>query len=355
MAIYEIHADQITGIAPTTFNSAGLKERSDLQRLLRKQIEIISPDTLVIDEEFGEWDESKRRIDLLGLDKDANLVVIELKRTEDGGHMELQAIRYAAMVSSMTFERAVEVYGRYLHKVKIEDDPRSGILDFLEWDEPDEEQFAQEVRIVLSSADYSKELTTAVIWLNNHGLDIRCMRMRPYMDGERTLLDVQQVIPLPEAEDYQVRIREKAKRERIHRVSKRDTTRFDLVVSGRSFTNLPKRWAIYQVVKYLCDQGVAPEQVAAHIPWRENRLFCSVDGEAAGDYFNDEVQKNLAVHGKRYSPHRWFSADEQLIYFNGRTYCLINQWGRRTLNAIDALAKAYPDANISIQPSQSHA
>ena len=51
---------------------------------------------LVVAEEFGDWEESKRRIDLLGLDRDATLVVIELKRTDDGGHMELQAIRYAA-------------------------------------------------------------------------------------------------------------------------------------------------------------------------------------------------------------------------------------------------------------------
>jgi len=32
----------------------------------------------------------------------------ELKRTEDGGHMGLQAVRYAAMVSAMPFEKAVE-------------------------------------------------------------------------------------------------------------------------------------------------------------------------------------------------------------------------------------------------------
>lgn len=29
----------------------------------------------------------------------ANLVIIELKCTQDGGHMELHAIRYAAMVA----------------------------------------------------------------------------------------------------------------------------------------------------------------------------------------------------------------------------------------------------------------
>ena len=37
---------------------------------------------------------------------DANLVVVELKRTEDGGLMDLQALRYAAMISAMPFERA---------------------------------------------------------------------------------------------------------------------------------------------------------------------------------------------------------------------------------------------------------
>jgi hypothetical protein len=34
----------------------------------------------------------------------------ELKRTEDGGHMELQALRYAAMVSTMTATHLVSTY-----------------------------------------------------------------------------------------------------------------------------------------------------------------------------------------------------------------------------------------------------
>jgi len=101
--------------------------------LLRRQIEIISPNTLVIAEEFGEWEDSKRRIDLLGIDKDANLVVIELKRSEDGGHMELQSIRYAAMVSTMTFQRAVEVYADFLRRIGSDIDAQTSLLSFLEW------------------------------------------------------------------------------------------------------------------------------------------------------------------------------------------------------------------------------
>jgi RecB family endonuclease NucS len=97
-----------------------------LQRLLKDNIAVVAPGVLVISEEFGEWDDSKRRIDLPGIDQDAKLVVSELKRDEDGGHMELQAIRYAAMVSRMTFQRAVKTYQHFLDKMDLRARPRSG-------------------------------------------------------------------------------------------------------------------------------------------------------------------------------------------------------------------------------------
>lgn len=81
MAIYETKFDWIEPITPTTFGPAGVRERHELQRLQRQRVDIVPSDTLIIAEEFGEWDESKRRIDLLGIDKEANLVVIELNRT----------------------------------------------------------------------------------------------------------------------------------------------------------------------------------------------------------------------------------------------------------------------------------
>jgi hypothetical protein len=217
MAIYEIAADRIVPFEETSFEAAGLRERDDLQRLLKAQIEIVCPDVLVISEGFREWEDSRRELDLLGIDTEANLVVIELKRTEDAGHAELQAIRYAAMVSAMTFDKAVDVYADYLRRNGGDGDAAPCLLEFLSWEEPDEDSFAQNVRIVLVSADFSKELTTSVMWLNERDLDIRCVRMRPYRDGARVLVDVQQVIPLPEAQDYIVRIREKAVRERQDR------------------------------------------------------------------------------------------------------------------------------------------
>src|SRR4051812_27040630 len=115
MPIYELGSDKLTLLQEVTFASKGILEE-DIQRIFRAHIGLISPNTFVIAEEFSDWTDSWRSIDLLCLDKEANLVVVELKRTTDGGHMELQAIRYAAMVSKMTFVEAVAAHSRFLSK-----------------------------------------------------------------------------------------------------------------------------------------------------------------------------------------------------------------------------------------------
>jgi hypothetical protein len=352
VAIYELTSNSIREIEQTRFSQVGINERSDLQRVLREQIEIVSPDTLIIAEEFGEWEDSRRRIDLLGLDKEANLVVIELKRTEDGGHMELQAIRYAAMVSAMTFENAVDVYRGYLQKLGRQEDAEAQILEHLEWDEGNEEEFAQDVRIVLASAEFSKELTTAVIWLNERDLDIRCVRLRPYKDGERVLLDVQQIIPLPEAENYRVQIKEKQRRERNSRTSSQDRKRYDVSIDGEVRHGLYKRHAIFAVVKCLCDShGATPEDIGQTITWKKSSLFRSANGTVGSEEFVRLVTDESQRVGKRFDYRHYYVDDDELIVADGRTYAFTKMWGNKTLDAIDLLIKRFPSAQISYEES----
>ncbi len=223
MPLYEMTSDAFRPINPASFAALKVRERDDIQRLLRTQIDVLGDDLYVLAEEFSDWDDSRRRIDLLAIDKQANLVVIELKRTNDGGHMELQAIRYASMVSAMTFERAEQIHAEFLLAMgEPAEDARTRMLTFLGWDEPDEETFAPDVRIMLVSEDFGKELTTAVLWLRERDIDIRCLRLRPYEDGEKRLIDVQQIIPLPEANDYQIQLREKEQVGRKKRAERYD-------------------------------------------------------------------------------------------------------------------------------------
>jgi hypothetical protein len=214
MPIFTLRNKQISEVKRTYFEVEGIQERIDLQFALRDRIDAISPDTLVIAEEFSDWTEGNRRIDLLGIDKNANLVVIELKRDQTGVHMELQAIRYAAMVSTMTFEKAARAFQDYLDKRKIDKNAEEELLEFLGWSDPLDEQFAVDVQIVLASGNFSKELTTTVMWLNERNLNIRCVRLQPYKLGEEILINVEQIIPLPEAEYYLVKVREQAEAQR---------------------------------------------------------------------------------------------------------------------------------------------
>jgi len=87
--LYEMTPTTFRPVPEATFAAMGIGERSDIQRLLRTQIDVLDDDLYVLTEEFGEWEDSKRRIDVLAIDSEANLVVVELKRTHDGGHMEL--------------------------------------------------------------------------------------------------------------------------------------------------------------------------------------------------------------------------------------------------------------------------
>ncbi len=205
MALYEMTGESLKTIEPKTFTELGLLERQNIQKAIRTHIAAITPNvkTMVLSEEFGDWVGANRRIDLLCLDDQANLVVVELKR-DDAAHMELQALRYAAMISTMRFEQAVEAHRKYLLSVGSSEDPAQAIREFLDIEEDEAIALSDKVRIVLASAEFSPELTTAVLWLNKQGLDLRCVQMRPHQIGERVLLDIQQVIPLPQAEQYRL-------------------------------------------------------------------------------------------------------------------------------------------------------
>ena len=82
MAIYKMVGEKgrLDELAQTSFGQEGVLERADLQRMLRDQPDVLEKGLLIIAEEFGDWQDSSRRIDLLGLDASGRLVVVELKR-----------------------------------------------------------------------------------------------------------------------------------------------------------------------------------------------------------------------------------------------------------------------------------
>ena len=58
MAIYELTHDAIVPVSKISLASQGIKERQDLQRILKTHIDAISSDTLVLAEEYNNWEDS---------------------------------------------------------------------------------------------------------------------------------------------------------------------------------------------------------------------------------------------------------------------------------------------------------
>ncbi len=326
MAIYSFRDNALKKVDTTTFNSEGILERQHLQAAIKHQIDVVAPDCLVIAEEFSEWSGSQRRIDLLAIDKEGNLVVIELKRTETGEHMELQAIRYAAMVSTLTFTRTVEIYQKYLISINSELDAETHLLEYLEWEEPQEDDFALDTRIILVSSNFSKELTTSVMWLNERNIDIRCVRMIPYKYQNQVLVDVQQIIPLPEAESYQVKIKRQTEQRRESRKSSRDYTKY--IFQDISYN---KRKLVLAVIQQWVSDN-KPNSLAEILQIFPDEL------KSGGLFAPVEDAKEIY---SRYGIYRHFLGEEEIFHFPNDTvdYALSNQWGKGGVDRFNGYAK----------------
>src|SRR5690606_28399446 len=130
----------------------------------------------------------------------------------------------------------VRAHQSYL--AKLGRDPEAAeerIREFLEYTE-DEPSLDNGVKIVLASADFSKEITSSVLWLNDQGLDITCVRLRPHQAIEGIFLDIQQVIPLPEASEFQVAIREKNREREVAQTSSKDYTKYSVSTPSGQFS-----------------------------------------------------------------------------------------------------------------------
>lgn len=350
MALYDITKvkqdlvitnESLLKVHRTSFAEENIHERTHLQAALRDHIDLLDENLHVVAEEFGDFEGVNRRIDLLCIDRDCKLVVVELKRTADGGHMELQALRYAAMISTMTFTQVVRAFAKYLKNRgaddHTEDTARSDLLTWLEFGDDEEPVIPREVGIVLASENFSQEITTTVLWLNEfHTFDIRCVRLSPYRLEDRLLLDVQHVIPLPEASAYTVRVREKENAVKQATQSALDWTKFVVETPSGKTQALPKRWAMLRLVEGLVAGGTAMDQVQHILPL--SKTLC-VDGVYADpDELWAAIQSQLGKSDANRK--RWHLADP--IVEGHQTWVLNNNWGSQTRDLFRQLLEVAP-------------
>lgn len=117
----------------------------------------------------------------------------------------------------MSKAQVAEIYQKYLDKHGLDGEAKQLICDFLCEDEFDNVVLnpGNDQRMIMVAAQFRKEVTSTALWLLKHNVFLKCFKATPFQDGQTVYLSMEQVIPLPEAEQLMIGISEKENEERI--------------------------------------------------------------------------------------------------------------------------------------------
>ena len=212
----DLTQNRLSRLVQKRFSDLNLRERDHLQEWLANQPDALGEELLIIQKEFDGFDETRERLDLLALDKDGNLVVIENKLDDSGRDVTWQALKYTAYVSGLTKTQIVDIYQQYLDRYEGGGNAAVRICEFMEVEELEETVLnpGNDQRMIFIAANFRREVTATVLWLLSRGIRAQCFKVTPFSFGEELMVDIQQIIPTPEAADFMIGMSSKENEEK---------------------------------------------------------------------------------------------------------------------------------------------
>ncbi len=218
--------NRIAPVKTKTFGELGFTERKHLQEWLAHEPSALGEELLIIQKEFDGFDDTRERLDLLALDKDGNLVIIENKLDDSGRDVVWQALKYASYCASLTKLQIVEVFQQYINRYEKGNgegnpvDASTQICEFLDAPDLDEVKLnlGNSQRIMMVAANFRKEVTSTALWLLGQSINIQCFKVTPHAFGEQLFINIDQIIPTPEAKELMIGISAKEAEEKTTEV-----------------------------------------------------------------------------------------------------------------------------------------
>ena len=162
---------------------------SELEKILDTDISVAAPNWMVIGRQVKT--DHGGIIDLLAIDRDGNLIVIELKRDKTPRDIVAQSLDYGSWVRELDDEAIVKIFADYLktyHPEKGEQSINDAFCERFHVKEmPDELNEAHELVIVAASLDPSTERIVKYL-ASEYGVRINALFFRVFKDGDRQYL-----------------------------------------------------------------------------------------------------------------------------------------------------------------------
>ena len=227
--MYQINQEtnNITKLEQKKFSELGFREREHLQEWIAKNPDVLGEELLIIQKEYDGFNDTNERLDLLALDKESNLVIIENKLDDTGRDVTWQALKYTSYCSTLSTSQIVKMFQNYLDRYADGEDAKTQLLDFLELESEDDLILNKnDQRMMFIANNYRKEVTSTVLWLINHDINIQCFKATPFQMQDNIFLQIDQIIPVPELEQFMIDAKEKKQEEKTKGVVAQETDKY---------------------------------------------------------------------------------------------------------------------------------
>lgn len=213
MYLIDKEKNRISKLKQMTFSELKFREREHLQEWIANNPNSLGEELLIIQKEFNGFNDTNERLDLLALDKFGNLVIIENKLDDSGKDVTWQVIKYASYCSSLTKQDILKIYQDFLGSRASAQEMISEFFDNKDVSEIVLNQGLNTQRLMLVAANFRKEVTSSVLWLMNFKIRLQCFKVTPFAFGDQLFLNVEQILPTKDTEDFSISIASKAQEE----------------------------------------------------------------------------------------------------------------------------------------------
>jgi hypothetical protein len=213
MYLIDREKNRVSRLKKKSFSELKFREREHLQEWIANDPSTLGEELLIIQKEFNGFSETNERLDLLAIDKLGNLVIIENKLDDSGKDVTWQAIKYASYCSSLTKQDILNIYQDYLSPNKNAQEMISEFFENRDITEISLNQGLNSQRIILIAANFRKEVTSTVLWLMNFKIRLQCFKVTPFALEDQLFLNVEQILPTKDTEEFAISIATKAQEE----------------------------------------------------------------------------------------------------------------------------------------------
>ena len=260
---------------PVSFQ--GRVDELTLEKWIVENPDLVGEPLLILGNQLAEFEEDKDRLDILALDRSGEIVLVELKVSEDFRVTDLQALAYAGAYARRSSRDLARTLQRSLQKranaeaqphttpptgegngssisapapasVSFED-AAAKIAAFVEVDDFDEWQPSQHVRIKLVAPSFPRRVLQTVKWLGDvysvrlEAITVRLFETAPH----KYSIAFERLLPLPAEEDFDMTIRERENRQRHENTSRRPAV-LPLLVNDGKLTHDQVLWATKNIL-----------------------------------------------------------------------------------------------------------